>query len=305
MRKERKRPLLCGLPVVLLLLAAGLVGCATVPMTGRSGLSLVSDGQMVSLGAQQYGETLKNAKLSQNEGQVQMVRRVGERIAKASEAFLRESGREADISNYKWEFNLIDDDKTVNAWCMPGGKVAVYTGLLPITQDETGLAVVMGHEVAHAIAKHGNERMSQSLLAQLGGMGLSVALAQRPQATQDIFMALYGVTANVGFMLPYSRLHESEADRIGLSLMARAGYDPRAAVPLWERMAKAGGERQLEILSTHPAPGVQNCEHSQLPAGGDAPLPGCKIRDPIQFTQDPSAWHQCGSQLIVLTHANC
>lgn len=238
----------------LLLWAAGLAGCATVPMTGRSGLSLVSDGQMTSLGAQQYSETIKKAKLSQNVEQVRMVRRVGERIARASEAFLRESGRGADISSYSWEFNLIEDDKTVNAWCMPGGKVAVYTGLLPITRDETGLAVVMGHEVAHAIAKHGNERMSQSLLAQLGGVGLSIALAQKPQATQELYMAAYGATTSVGFMLPYSRLHESEADRIGLSLMARAGYDPRAAVPLWERMAAAGGGRSLEILSTHPAP---------------------------------------------------
>ncbi|MDA8124405.1 MAG: M48 family metallopeptidase [Deltaproteobacteria bacterium] len=240
--------------IVTLLFLTGLAGCATVPMTGRSGLSLVSDGEMVSLGAQQYGEVLKKAKLSTNAAEVKMVRTVGARIAKASEEFLRDSGRGADIAAYRWEFNLIEDDKTVNAWCMPGGKVAVYTGLLPVAKDETGLAVVMGHEVAHAIARHGNERMSQSLLAQLGGIGLSLALSQKPQATQEIFMAAYGVTANVGFMLPYSRLHESEADRIGLSLMARAGYDPREAVALWERMNKLGGGRPAELLSTHPAP---------------------------------------------------
>ena len=209
---------------------------------------------MTSLGAQQYGEVLKKAKLSTNAAEVQMVRRVGARIAKASEEFLRETGQEVDIGGYKWEFNLIEDAKTVNAWCMPGGKVAVYTGLLPVSKDETGLAVVMGHEVAHAIAKHGNERMSQSLLAQLGGIGLSVALSQQPQAAQEIFMAAYGVTSQVGFMLPYSRLHESEADHIGLVLMARAGYDPREAVALWERMNKIGGGRPVEILSTHPAP---------------------------------------------------
>jgi predicted Zn-dependent protease len=208
--------------VLLLILAAGLSGCATVPMTGRSGLSLVSDGQMVSMGVQQCGEVLKEAKLSKNGTQVAMVRRVGERIARAAEDFLRERGAAADIASYQWEFNLIDDDKTVNAWCMPGGKVAVYTGLLPVTRDETGLAIVLGHEVAHAIAKHGNERMSQALLAQLGGVGLSIALSQKPQATQELYMAAYGVTTNVRFMLPYSRLHESEADRIGLSLMARA-----------------------------------------------------------------------------------
>ena len=184
-----------------------LAGCATVPLTGRSGLSLVSDGEMVNLGSQQYGDVLKKAKLSQNAAQVQMVRRVGERIAKASEEFLRESGRGADISAYKWEFNLIEDDKTVNAWCMPGGKVAVYTGLLPVSKDETGLAVVMGHEVAHAIARHGNERMSESLLVQMGGAGLALALSQKPKATQEIFMGAYGVGTSVGFMLPYSRLH--------------------------------------------------------------------------------------------------
>jgi predicted Zn-dependent protease len=239
---------------VFAIILSFLAGCATVPMTGRSGLSLVSDGEMTNLAGKQYAEVLKKAKLSPNAVQVQMVRRVGARIARASEEFLRESGREADIRLYLWEFNLIEDDKTVNAWCMPGGKVAVYTGLLPVSKDETGLAVVMGHEVAHAIAKHGNERMSQSLLAQFGGIGLSIALAQKPQATQEIFMAAYGVSANVGFMLPYSRLHESEADRIGLSLMARAGYDPREAVPLWERMERLGGSRQAEFLSTHPAP---------------------------------------------------
>ncbi len=254
-RTHRRCPLIDGIAAAILLaLMIGLAGCATVPLTGRSGLSLVSDGEMVSLGAQQYGEVLKKAKLSTNAAQVQMVRRVGARIAKSTEEFLRDSGRGADIGAYKWEFNLIDDDKTVNAWCMPGGKVAVYTGLLPVSKDETGLAVVMGHEVAHAIAKHGNERMSQSLLAKLGGIGLSLAIAQKPQATQEIFQAAYGATASVGFLLPYSRLHESEADHIGLVLMAKAGYDPREAVSLWERMGKGGGSRPAEILSTHPAP---------------------------------------------------
>jgi len=137
---------------------------------------------------------------------------------------------------------------------MPGGKVAVYTGLLSITQDENGLAVVMGHEVAHAIAKHGNERMSQALLAQFGAIGLSLALARSPGLTSDIFMQAYGVGTQVGFLLPYSRIHESEADRIGLVLMAKAGYDPRAAIGLWQRMNAKGGSRPPEFLSTHPAP---------------------------------------------------
>ena len=183
-----------------------------------------------------------------------MVRRVGGRIAQATEEFFRESGMADEIKNYQWEFNLIEDDKTVNAWCMPGGKVAVYTGILPVTQDETGLAVVMGHEIAHAIAKHGNERMSQGLLVQLGGMGLSAALGSNPSATSQIFMAAYGAGAQLGILLPYSRVHESEADRIGLILMAKAGYDPRQAIPFWERMNARAGARAPEFLSTHPAP---------------------------------------------------
>jgi len=140
---------------------------------------------------------------------------------------------------------------------MPGGKAAVYTGILPYTQNETGLAVVLGHEVAHALADHGNERMSEALVANMGGMALSVALSRQPQQTQQLFMTVYGAGANVGFLLPYSRLHESEADRIGLTLMARAGYDPREAIPFWERMGKQEGQRPPQFLSTHPAPEIR------------------------------------------------
>ena len=203
-----------------------LFACATVPLTERKSLRFIPDSELLSLSFQQYSEVLKKSKLSNDPMKVQRVRRVGERIARASEEFLRESKMEEDIKNYKWDFNLIEDDKVVNAWCMPGGKVAVYTGILPLTQDETGLAVVMGHEVAHAMAKHGNERMSQALLVQLGGVSLSLALSKEPALTQQIFMGVYGVGSQVGVMLPYSRLHESEADRIGLVLMAKAKYDP-------------------------------------------------------------------------------
>jgi predicted Zn-dependent protease len=234
-----------------------LISCTTVPLTGRSGLSLVPDSQIVTMSYQQYSEVLKKSKLSNNQEKVQMVRRVGGRIAMAAESFLKESGAGADVALYKWEFNLIEDDKVVNAWCMPGGKVAVYTGILPIAKDETGLAVVVGHEVAHAIAKHGNERMSQALLVQLGGIGLSAALSTQAAVTQELFLQLYGVGANVGYMLPYSRLHENEADRIGLVLMAKAGYDPRAAVGLWQRMNSQSSGRTLEFLSTHPAPATR------------------------------------------------
>lgn len=235
-------------------LAFLIVSCAAAPVTERRGLHLVPDSELTSMSFQEYSKVIKSAKLSTDVAKVGMVRRVGQRIASASEDLLDETGRGNDIRNYKWEFNLIEDDKTVNAWCMPGGKVAVYTGLLPIARDENGLAVVMGHEVAHAIAKHGNERMSQGLLAQFGAIGLSVALARSPGATSDIFMQAYGVGAQVGFLLPYSRIHESEADRIGLVLMAKAGYDPRGAIALWQRMNAKGGSRPPEFLSTHPAP---------------------------------------------------
>jgi predicted Zn-dependent protease len=228
--------------------------CSTVPVTGRKSLNLLPDSELLSMSLQEYDQVLKDSKLSNDPNKVQMVKRVGERVAGATEAFLRENGMSSEIKNYKWEFNLIQDDKVVNAWCMPGGKVAVYTGILPITRNDTGLAVVMGHEVAHAIAKHGNERMSQQMLAQLGAIGLSAALSTHPSETNQIFMMAYGVGATVGVLLPYSRLQESEADRIGLILMAKAGYDPRQAVPFWERMNDVGGSRPPEFLATHPTP---------------------------------------------------
>ena len=231
-----------------------LVSCATVPLTERRAIHLVSEQELTTLSLQEYSKVLKESKLSADEAKIQMVKNVGAKIARATEELLKDQGRSDEIQNYKWEFNLIQDDKTVNAWCMPGGKVAVYTGILPVTQTETGLAVVMGHEIAHAVAKHGNERMSQGLLAQVGGAALSVALSTQPAATSGLFMAAYGVGSQVGFLLPYSRVQESEADRIGLILMARAGYDPKQAVPFWQRMNQSGGSRSPEFLSTHPAP---------------------------------------------------
>lgn len=232
-----------------------IVGCAEVPITHRKSLHLVPGSELLRMSFQQYSEVLKKSKLSTDQQKVQMVRNVGFKIAKAAEAFLAETGQSAQIKNYKWEFNLIEDDKTVNAWVMPGGKAAVYTGILPYTQNETGLAVVLGHEVGHALADHGNERMSDALMAQMGGMALSVALSNQSQQTKQLFMTVYGAGATVGFLLPYSRLHESEADRIGLTLMARAGYDPREAIPFWERMNKQEGKsRAPAFLSTHPAP---------------------------------------------------
>ena len=237
-----------------MLLLFYVVACAEVPITHRKSLHLVPESELLTMSLQQYDEVLKKSKLSTDQQKVQMVRKVGFKIAKAAEAFLAEAGQSANIKNYQWDFNLIEDDKTVNAWVMPGGKAAVYTGILPYTQNEKGLAVVLGHEVGHALADHGNERMSDALVAQMGGMALSVALSSKPQQTQQLFATVYGVGANVGFLLPYSRLHESEADRIGLTLMARAGYDPREAIPFWQRMSKQGEKRPPQFLSTHPAP---------------------------------------------------
>ena len=241
-------------PVILLSALLLFVGCATVPLTERKSLNLVPQSQMLTLSLDQYSKVIGQSKLSRDRKKVKMVRRVGKRIAGAAEDFLRRSGMEDHIDDYKWEFNLIEDNKMVNAWCMPGGKVAVYTGILPYTRNERGLAVVVGHEVAHAIARHGNERMSQGLLVNLGGMALSVALAEKPALTRQLSMAAFGLGASVGILLPYSRTHESEADRIGLTLMAMAGYDPREAVPFWRRMNKKAGARPPEFLSTHPAP---------------------------------------------------
>ncbi|MEW6665007.1 MAG: M48 family metallopeptidase [Thermodesulfobacteriota bacterium] len=243
-----------GIPLAVLTLVLLLSACAEVPVTHRQSLQLLPQSQLMGMSLQEYSNVLKKSKLSQDREKVEMVRRVGSAIARSAENFLRDEGREDQIKEYKWEFNLIEDDKVVNAWCMPGGKVAVYTGILPVTRDETGLAVVIGHEVAHALANHGNERMSQGLLATVGTVVLSVALSEKPSQTRNLFLAAFGVGTSVGILLPYSRLHESEADRIGLMLTARAGYDPREAVPFWARMNEKGGAAPPEFLSTHPAP---------------------------------------------------
>ncbi len=231
-----------------------LLSCTTVPITQRQSLHMVPNSELMALSLQQYQQVLEKSRLSTDQKKVAMVRKVGMKLARISEEFLREAGMGNSLSNYRWEFNLIEDDKMINAWVMPGGKAAVYTGILKYTRDETGLAVVLGHEVAHAIAGHGNERMSQALLAQMGGMALSAALSSQPGETQALAMAAFGAGASIGVLLPYSRLHESEADRIGLTLMARCGYDPRAAVPFWERMGSTSQSRPPEFLSTHPAP---------------------------------------------------
>ncbi len=237
----------------LVMLLLFLIGCSTVPITGRKQLSFIPQTELLTLSNEGYQQTLSQSKLSTDAAATEQVVIVGKKIAAAAEAFMRDNGMEKDIRNYQWEFNLIDDPKTVNAFCMPGGKIVVYTGILPITQDANGLATVMSHEVAHALANHGGERMSQQLLVQLGGMTLSQAIKQKPEKTKQIMMQAYGAGTQVGVLLPYSRSHESEADHIGLILMARAGFDPATAVPFWERMNALGGVKPPELLSTHPA----------------------------------------------------
>ena len=208
---------------------------------------------MLSMSFQQYDAFLKTNKTSKNQQQTQMVKRAGRSIQKAVERYFTEKNMARELKNYNWEFNLVESPD-VNAWCMPGGKVVVYTGILPIAQDEAGLAVVMGHEIAHALAEHGNERMSQGLIAQMGGMALAKALEEKPERTQQLWMTAFGMGAQLGVILPYSRLHESEADHLGLIFMAMAGYDPNEAVGFWERMAQMkGGKAPPEFISTHPS----------------------------------------------------
>jgi len=230
-----------------------LIACSTVPITGRQQLNMLPEETMLSMSLQEYDQFLTENQLSNNQEQVQMVKRAGTRIQKAVEQYFAQNNMSGELSHYAWEFNLVDSDE-INAWCMPGGKVVVYTGILPLTKNETGLAVVMGHEIAHAVAHHGNERMSQGLIAQMGGVALSTALETEPAATQQLWMAAYGLGAQYGLMLPYSRLHENEADHMGLIFMAMAGYNPNAAVAFWQRMAaQKGGQSPPEILSTHPS----------------------------------------------------
>ncbi|HLO90469.1 MAG: M48 family metallopeptidase [Chloroflexota bacterium] len=236
------------------LIASIFVACSTNRVTGRKQLSLVPESQLQLMASQQYDSFLKENKVvSPAQSQdAAMVQRVGKNIASAITNYYNSQGKGDLLKGYSWEFNLVDS-KDINAWAMPGGKTVVYTGLLPVTQTEDALAVVLGHEIAHAIAQHGNERMSQQLVQQLGGVALQVALANKPQQTQDIFLTSYGVGTTVGALLPFSRKEELEADKFGLFFSAMAGYDPRVAIPFWQRMANSGGSKPPELLSTHPA----------------------------------------------------
>lgn len=230
-----------------------LSGCGSVPVTGRKQMLLVSDQEVLTLSLQQYDEFIKTAPISTDKANTALVKKVGANIANAVETYLKANGMGDLINDYKWEFNLVKSTD-VNAFCMPGGKIVVYEGILPVTQDETGLAVVMGHEVAHAVAKHSNERMSQQMIAQYGNAALGMALDGKSAGVQQIASSVYGLGAQYGIMLPYSRKQELEADQLGLIFMAMAGYNPQAAESFWTRMSQSsGGAGVAEFMSTHPS----------------------------------------------------
>lgn len=242
-----------GCRIILLLGVVALYACTRVPITGRRQLNLVNEGEIMAMANGEYARFLEeNNPLPERRAEVQRVRAIGMRLAEAATRFLRESGAGDRVAGFEWQFNVVENS-TVNAWCMPGGKVVVYTGILPITRTDEGLAVVMGHEIAHAIARHGNERMSQALAVQGAGVTLEVLTSAKPGLADDLFMQSFGIGSELG-LLAFSRKHESEADKMGLVFMAMAGFDPREAPLFWGRMsAAASGAAQPEFLSTHPS----------------------------------------------------
>lgn len=243
--KFKKLIACCGVGVLML-------ACTTNPFTGKKTLALVPNSQILPMAFQQYDQFLSENKVVTGTADAAMVTRVGQKISTAAERWLNANGYAGYLKDYEWEYNLVQDE-TVNAWCMPGGKIVFYTGILPIAAGERGVAAIMGHEVAHALANHGQQRMSAGQLQALGAVAGNVALSKDPK-NQQIFNSAYGIGTNVGVMLPFSRKHETEADRIGLTIMAIAGYDPAEAVQLWKRMkANSGGEAPPEFLSTHPS----------------------------------------------------
>jgi predicted Zn-dependent protease len=237
--------------VIFLLIFA--VSCAIVPFTGRKQFTAIPSSQMLSLSADSYAQVLKDNKLSQNQYYVSHVRQVGSRLTAAVEKYMKDNSLESSIEGYAWQYNVLVS-KELNAWCMPGGQIAFYEGIMPVCEDDNGIAVVMGHEIAHAVAQHGNERMSQQLVVQMGGVALSEALQTQKETTQQLALLAFGVGTQLGVELPYSRTHESEADELGLYFMAMAGYNPQTASAFWERMQALGSTSPPEFLSTHPAP---------------------------------------------------
>jgi predicted Zn-dependent protease len=246
------------------------LSCATNPFTGSKTLALVPNSQIFPTSFAQYDQFLSENKVIDNGSKAEMITRVGQRIATAAERWLDANGYKGYLKDYKWEYHLVDD-KAVNAWCMPGGKIVFYTGILPIAENETAIATIMGHEVAHALANHGQQRMSSGVLQEIGAVGVGVATSGQSTEAQQAWMQAYGVGSTVGVMLPFSRSHETEADEIGLKLMAIAGYNPDEAVELWKRMkANSGGQAPPEFLSTHPSNDSRIANISKLAPGAKA-----------------------------------
>jgi predicted Zn-dependent protease len=226
--------------------------CKKVPLTGRKQLRLLPEATLINASVPQYRQLVSAGSAQANPAQVEQVKRVGAKISDAAEQFLRSQKQADRLKGIKWEFNVISANE-VNAFCMPGGKVAFYSGIFPITQDDDGVAAVMGHEIAHAIAGHGNERVSQQLAIQTGLTTLDLALSEKPGETTNLILAAAGLGSQVGILLPFSRLHESEADKLGMVFMAMAGYDPAKTIDFWKRMRTAGGAKPPAFLSTHPS----------------------------------------------------
>jgi predicted Zn-dependent protease len=225
--------------------------CSTVPLIGRKQVILLPESSMVEMSLTNYSQFIKENKLSANKEQIDIIKRVGARMSVAVEKYLKENGFQDRVPDFKWEFNLVES-KDVNAWCMPGGKVVFYTGIMPLTKNDAGVAVVMGHEIGHAVARHGNERMSQQMYLQYGQVALSELTKTKPEQTKALYQAAYGLGAQYGVMLPYSRQQEYEGDRLGLIFMAIAGYNPEESIGFWERMAANSGNKMPEFMSTHP-----------------------------------------------------
>ncbi len=238
---------------IVVLMVLTLAGCKTNPFTGERNLNFVSNDQLFPAAFAQYDQFLSENKVVTGTQESRMIKNVGQKIVTAAERYLNANGYQGYLNDFAWEFNLVQDE-AVNAWAMPGGKIVFYTGILPVAQTETGIAAVMAHEVAHALADHGAQRMSSAQLQQVGGAVVGVAAGGRSEQTQQIIAQAYGLGTQLGVMLPFSRSHETEADRIGLTLMAIAGYDPEEAAELWKRMAaQSNGQAPPEFLSTHPA----------------------------------------------------
>ncbi len=237
--------------ILILTIFLGVTACKTNPFTGKQTLNFYGNSQIFPMAFAQYDEFLGENNVVKNTAESKMITKVGQRISSAAERWLSANGYQGYLKDYKWEYNLVKDE-TVNAWCMPGGKIVFYTGILPICNGETGIAVVMGHEVAHALADHGAQRMSAGTLQQIGAVAGNIAI--QDEQNRNLFNQAYGVGSTVGVMLPFGRSHETEADRIGLQIMAIAGYNPDEAAELWKRMkANSGGQAPPEFLSTHPS----------------------------------------------------